>query len=180
MSLNPGDVGAGSVHYPLADQIGGLLPAAPVAEGAAARKIEGRSPWRLAVERIRRDRASMISLGVIVVIVLVAILAPVIAAVIGHGVNQQFRTTGLTAVGQPVGPDSTFWFGTDDQGRDILVRIAYGTRISLFVGVIATAITIAIGAVVGLAAGYFGKLVDTLLARLMDLLLAFPFLLLAI
>ena len=153
-------------------------------EGEAAEKIEGKSPWRLAVQRLRHDRAAMISLSVIILIVLVAIFAPVIALITGHGVYQQFRgpapPIGLSPTGQPVGPSSTFWLGTDDQGRDILVRIAYGARISLFVGVVATGITVITGTVVGLAAGYFGKIVDTILARLMDWLLAIPFLLFAI
>lgn len=158
--------------------------AAPAAEGEAAKKIEGRSPWVLAWQRLRHDRAAMISLGVIGVIILVAVFAPVIAAIIGHGVYQQFRgpapPIGLSPTGQPVGPSSAFWFGTDDQGRDILVRIAYGTRISLIVGVAATAVTVAGGLVIGMAAGFFGGLVDSLLARFMDWLLAVPFFLFAL
>jgi peptide/nickel transport system permease protein len=156
----------------------------PVAEGEAAKKIEGRSPWVLAWRRLRRDRAAMISLIVIGFIVLIAICAPVVAAITGHGNLQQFRgpqpPLGLNALGQPVGPSSTFFLGTDDQGRDILVRIAYGARISLFVGVAATALTVLGGLVIGLAAGYFGGLVDSVLARFMDWLLSVPFLLLAI
>jgi ABC-type dipeptide/oligopeptide/nickel transport system permease subunit len=136
------------------------------------------------MQRLRHDRAAMISLAVIIVIAVVAIFAPVVAAITGHGVYQQFRgpqpPVGLSATGQPVGPSPAFLLGTDDQGRDILVRVAYGARISLFVGVVATALTVTIGTVVGLAAGYFGKIVDTVLARLMDWLLAVPFLLLAI
>jgi len=156
-------------------------PAAPVAEGEAAAKIEGKSPWRLGIERLRRDRAAMISLGIIVAIVLIAIFAPVIAAIVGHGPNQQFTAPiGQTAEGQPVGPSSTFWFGTDTVGRDVLVRIAYGARISLIVGLVATVLTVAIGAIVGLASAYFGGLTDSILARVMDWLLAVPFLLLAI
>jgi len=156
-------------------------PTAPVAEGEAAAKIEGKSPWRLGIERLRRDRAAMISLGIIVAIVLIAIFAPVIAAIVGHGPNQQFTAPiGQTAEGQPVGPSSTFWFGTDTVGRDVLVRIAYGARISLIVGLVATVLTVAIGAIVGLASAYFGGLTDSVLARVMDWLLAVPFLLLAI
>jgi peptide/nickel transport system permease protein len=156
-------------------------PAAPAAEGGAARKIEGRSPWRLGLARLAHDRASMISAGVIILIVLVAIFAPVFAAITGHGVDQQFYApVGLTPDGQPLGPSSHFLLGTDTLGRDLLVRIAYGARISLIVGVLATVITVAIGAAVGLIAGYFGGLVDSSLARLMDLLLAIPYLLLGI
>jgi peptide/nickel transport system permease protein len=156
-------------------------PAAPVAEGEAAAKIEGKSPWRLGIERLRRDRAAMISLGIIVAIVLIAIFAPVIAAIVGHGPNQQFTAPiGQTAEGQPVGPSTTFWMGTDTVGRDVLVRIAYGARISLIVGLVATVLTVTIGAIVGLASAYFGGLTDSVLARVMDWLLAVPFLLLAI
>jgi len=155
---------------------------APASElDVAARKIEGRSPWRLAMQRLLHDRASMISLGVIGFIILVAIFAPVVAAITGHGPNQQFTApVGLTVDGQPLGPSSHFWLGTDTLGRDILVRIAYGARVSLIVGVLASVISVAIGALVGLAAGYLGGFTDTFLARLMDLLLAVPFLLLAI
>jgi ABC-type dipeptide/oligopeptide/nickel transport system permease subunit len=163
--------------------LGALAPAPGevVPEAPAARKIEGRSPWRLGLERLRHDRASMISLGVIGLIVLVAIFAPVFAAATGHGQDQQFYApVGLTADGQPLGPSARFLMGTDPLGRDILVRIAYGARISLIVGVVATALTVAVGAAIGLAAGYFGGLTDSILARLMDLLLAFPFLLLGI
>ena len=155
-----------------------------VAEGEAAKIIEGRSPWVLAWRRLRRDRAAMLSLIVVGLIVAMAVFAPVIAAILGHGVYQQFRgpnaPIGLTPTGQPIGPNSTFLFGTDDQGRDILVRVAYGARISLFVGVVATAVTVLGGLVIGLAAGYFGGIVDSILARFMDWLLAVPFLLLAI
>src|SRR5215470_18518686 len=114
--------------YNLQDEVAAPGTLAPVAEGEAAKKIEGRSPWLLAWERLRHDRAAMISLGVITLIVLVAIFAPVLAAITGHGVYQQFRgpqpPLGLSPTGQPVGPSSAFLLGTDDQGRDIMVRIA--------------------------------------------------------
>jgi peptide/nickel transport system permease protein len=165
------------------DALGGAT-LAPVAQGEAAKKIEGRSPWVLAWQRLRHDRAAMISLAVIILIVLTAIFAPVLAAITGHGVYQQFRgpqpPIGLSPTGQPVGPSSAFLLGTDDQGRDILVRIAYGARISLFVGVVATAVTVFGGLVIGLAAGFFGGWVDTILARFMDWILAVPFLLFAL
>ena len=142
--------------------------------------IEGRSPFLLAVRRLRRDRVAMISLAVIVLIVLMAVFAPVFASITGHPPNEQYRDIGLTPDGLPRGPNGTFWLGTDDLGRDILVRIAYGARVSLLVGVLATAITVAVGIVLGLAAGFLGGLVDTILARLIDVVLSVPFLLVAI
>jgi peptide/nickel transport system permease protein len=146
----------------------------------ALKAIEGKSPLVLAWRRLRRDRAAMLSLGVIVVIVACAVGAPVFAELTGHGNMQLFPNTGRSADGLPVGPSGTFWLGTDSLGRDLLVRIAYGARVSLFVGVVATAITVLGGTVIGLAAGYFGGLVDSVLARFMDWLLAVPFLLFAI
>ena len=122
----------------------------------------------------------MLSLLVIVLIILMAVFAPLFAAVTGHPVNTQYRQTGLTPEGLPRPPNGQFLLGTDDLGRDILVRIAYGARISLLVGVVATALTVAIGVVVGLAAGFLGGLVDTVLARLIDVVLSVPFLLVAI
>ncbi len=144
------------------------------------KRIEGRSPWLLAWQRLRRDRVAMVSLAVIVLIVLFAIFAPLVATITGHPVNEQYRTTGLTVDGLPRGPSGEFWLGTDDLGRDILVRIAYGARVSLLVGVVATALTVVIGVVVGLAAGFLGGIVDTILARLIDVVLSMPFLLVAI
>ena len=70
----------------------------------AAAKIQGRSTWQLAWARLRRDRAAVISFVVIVLIILVAIFAPVFAAITGHGVNEQFRTTGLSPDGLPAAP----------------------------------------------------------------------------
>ena len=148
-----------------------------------AQKIKGRSTWQLAWARLRRDRAALISFGVIVFIILAAIFAPVFAAITGHGVYQQFRTgsgAGLDVNGLPAGPGSHFALGADDQGRDLLVRIAYGARTSLYVGVVATLSTVAVGAALGLAAGYLGGLVDTIVARLVDLVLSLPYLLFAI
>ncbi|QIM20970.1 ABC transporter permease [Phycicoccus sp. HDW14] len=150
----------------------------PLAE--PGRRIEGRSPWALAWQRLRRDRVAMVSLVVIVLVVLVAVLAPLVAAVTGHPPNEQFRETGLSPDGLPVGPSTEFWFGTDDLGRDVLVRIAYGARVSLLVGVVATALTVVIGVVVGLVSGFVGGVVDTVLARLVDIVLSMPFLLVAI
>jgi peptide/nickel transport system permease protein len=87
---------------------------------------------------------------------------------------------GLTTAGLPVGPSRRFLLGTDNLGRDLLVRIVYGARISLLVGVVATLLATVAGVVVGLVAGYFGGVVDVVLARFMDMVLSFPYLLLAI
>jgi peptide/nickel transport system permease protein len=149
-------------------------------DGDDSRRIEGRSPWQLAFERLRKDRAAVVSVVIIVLVSLMAIGAPLIAKIVGHGVYEQFRETGLSPEGLPTGPNGTFLLGADESGRDVLVRIVYGARISLLVGVVATALTVTIGTLVGLAAGYFGKVVDTVLSRLIDVMLSIPFLLFAI
>jgi peptide/nickel transport system permease protein len=141
--------------------------------------IEGRGPWKLAWRRLRRDKVAMVSLGVIVVITLLALAAPLFVHLTGHPPNKQYPS-GLTVDGLPQPPSSTFWFGTDDLGRDVLVRIVYGARVSLAVGVVATLLTVMVGVVVGIAAGFLGGIVDTLLARLVDVVLSIPFLMVAI
>jgi peptide/nickel transport system permease protein len=171
MSLDP----TGMTSAAKAVDESGAAPSTP--EGKA---IEGRSPWLLGWQRLRRDRVAMISLAVIVLIVLMAILAPLATMLTGHPPNEQYRQIGLTPDGLPKGPTGQFLLGTDDLGRDILVRIAYGARVSLLVGVVSTVIAVAIGVVIGLAAGFFGGIVDTVLARLVDVALTMPFLLVAI
>jgi peptide/nickel transport system permease protein len=148
-----------------------MSPAAP---------IRGRGPWELAFERLRRDRAAIASAITILFAVVVALAAPLIAQLAGHSPIEQFTGTGLSPTGIPVGPGREFWLGTDGLGRDVLVRIAYGTRISLLVGVLASALAVLIGAVVGIAAGWHGGAVDTVLSRLMDVVLSLPFLILAL
>jgi peptide/nickel transport system permease protein len=81
---------------------------------------------------------------------------------------------------EPSPPAAPFYLGTDDLGRDVLSRLLHGTRISLLVGLVAMVVTMAIGTAVGLSAGYFGGLVDVVLMRLTDIMLAFPGLLLAV
>jgi peptide/nickel transport system ATP-binding protein len=162
-------------------------PAETVAEAAASgpapsgsAEIEGRSQWKLAWDRLRHDRVAVISTAFILLLILLAIFAPVIAHLVGHGVDQQNDTAGLTPAGLPRPPSSTYWFGTDDLGRDVFVRTVYGARISLIVGVFASVSAVIIGTTIGLLAGFLGGLVDSLLSRLMDLVLSFPFLLAAI
>lgn len=154
----------------------------PAAAGKerAGNKTEARVPWRLAYERLRGDRAAKIAAGTILVIVLIAVFAPVFAAITGHGPDQQFVGIGENAYGGPVPPSGTFWFGTDSNGRDLFVRILYGARVSLAVGVLATGISVALGVAFGLAAGYLGGLADSLIARVIDVLLSIPLLLIAI
>jgi peptide/nickel transport system permease protein len=155
-------------------------PPEPAPAGARA-AIEGRSPGRLVWERLRHDRVAIVSVGCIVFMALLAICAPLIALATGHGYATTNLETGTSATGTPLGPGSNgFLLGGDDLGRDVLVRIAYGARISLLVGVLATVFATVVGVVVGLISGYFGGVIDSVLARIMDMVLSFPYLLFAL
>jgi peptide/nickel transport system permease protein len=144
------------------------------------RAIEGRSQWRLAWRRLRHDKAAVASAAVIVIMAALALAAPAFAALTGHGPAQQFPNTGISATGAPAGPGRTFWLGADELGRDLFIRILYGARISLFVGVVTTAIGTVLGVSAGLLAGYFGGWTDMTLSRLVDAVLAFPYIVLAL
>ena len=133
--------------------------------------------WR----RFRQDKVALTSLGFIVVLVLVAfVIGPLLAKASGlPGPNVQ-NSGALDQFGTPTGPSSAHPFGVDTLGRDILARVIAGARVSLVVAIVATAISVTIGVVVGLIAGFYRGVVDTLLSRLIDILLAFPILLLAL
>jgi peptide/nickel transport system permease protein len=108
------------------------------------------------------------------------LFAPWISAAVEHSPEAQFRETGLSPSGIPVSPNREFLFGTDGLGRDVLVRIAYGARVSLLVGVLASGLAVVVGALVGIVAAWFGGIVDTILSRLMDVVLSLPFLVFAL
>ena len=148
-------------------------------EQAPARAIQGRSPWQLAWRRLRSDRVAIASAIVIVLLCLVALAAPLIASLIGHPPAVQYPY-GTTDQGLPRPPGGQFLLGTDNLGRDLLVRIVYGARISLLVGLSSTFIATVLGVAVGLVAGYYGGIIDGVLARGMDVVLSFPYLILAL
>jgi peptide/nickel transport system permease protein len=131
--------------------------------------------------RLRRDRAAMLGLVLIGLIVLGALLAPLLSP---HDPTEQFRE-GLTPDGQPI-PSTLltqgswrFPLGTDANGRDLLSRILYGARVSLTVGVLANVLALIIGTTIGATAGFFGNPLESLLMRFTDIMMAFPTLLLA-
>jgi ABC-type dipeptide/oligopeptide/nickel transport system permease subunit len=125
-------------------------------------------------------RPNAIAGGVLIIeLLIIAILAPFISKWIGHGPNQQFFNR-TNEFGLPLGPDSQFWFGSDKAGRDLFVRTLYGARTSLIVAFIATGLSVIIGIILGLLAGYFGKWVDTIVSRTIDIIMSLPLLLFAI
>ena len=154
---------------------------ATTGEDAPAQAIEGRSQWQLTWRRLRNDKIAVASIIIIALIIAFALCAPLIASITHHGVDQAFPNKGENAAGSPVAPGTHgFLLGTDQIGRDLLVRIAYGARISLFVGILTTAIATILGVTIGMVAGYFGGAVDAVLARIIDAALAFPFIVLAL
>src|SRR3954453_15507258 len=157
---------------------GGSL--APGAGGAVSTEIAARSPWQLFWRRLREDKVALGALAFIVLLVLVAIFAPLVIKLVGARPPNAQSTKYLDSFGTPTGPSSKNIFGVDQLGRDVFSRVLYGARVSLEVALIATALSMLIGTVVGLLAGYYRGWVDTVLSRLIDVLLAFPILLLAL
>jgi peptide/nickel transport system permease protein len=151
-------------------------------------EIVARSPMQLFWRRFRSDRVAMVSLVFIVLLIFVAIFAgPIVSALGVTGPNTPNNNCpgpasqcALDIFGQPTGPSSIHPFGVDELGRDVLARVIYGARISLEVAFIATGIAVLIGVTLGTIAGFFRGLVDSLLSRFMDVVLAFPVLLFAI
>jgi dipeptide transport system permease protein len=123
------------------------------------------------------NRGAVIGLFVFIFLVLVAIFAPLIAP---HPPTMQYRDAVLLPPFWEQGGRMAYPLGTDAVGRDILSRLIYGTRYSLFIGVIVTTIALIGGILIGVIAGYFRGWVDTVIMRLMDIILAFPSLLLAL
>jgi peptide/nickel transport system permease protein len=144
------------------------------------RAITARSPLQLFWRRFRRDKVAMAALGFILLLVVIAVAAPLIVKASGApGPNDQ-STAALDSFGLPSGPSSEHIFGVDQIGRDVFARTIYGARVSLFVALIATALIVLIGTVAGMVAGFYRGWVDTVLSRAMDVMLAFPVLLLAL
>ena len=158
----------------------GADEALTIEAGGSEREIAARSPMQLFWRRLRKDKVAMVALGFVLLIVLTAIFAPLIVKIAGTP-NPQTTNADLTDdFGQPLGPRAGHPFGVDKLGRDVFSRTIYGSRVSLEVAFIATALIILIGVSIGLVAGYYRGWLDTLLTRTMDLLLAFPVLVLAI
>ncbi|HVL24677.1 MAG TPA: ABC transporter permease [Thermomicrobiales bacterium] len=139
-----------------------------LADAVAAPRRSGQRAWYRA---LFRQKLALTGAIIVAVFAVIAIFGPLVAP---HGPTEQFSSLRLT------GPTWDNPFGMDEFGRDILSRLLYGARISFEVGVIAVGISAVVGVVLGLIAGYFGGWLDSLLSLLMDVLFAFPTILLAI
>ena len=152
-----------------------------VLEGAGAKAIEGRSLGQIAWMRLRRDKVAMGGGVVIIALILIAIFGPFFVqnptiyhpSLINPTLSTPNGTLGGISAAHPLGVEPS-------TGRDMLSRVVNGARISLLIAFLATALAVVIGVVMGVIAGYFGGWTDSVIARLMDIFLAFPLLVFAI
>ncbi|MCW2600046.1 MAG: peptide transporter permease [Frankiales bacterium] len=156
-----------------------------VLRGQKAKSIEGRSLGQIAWMRLKRDKVALGGFVVIVVLILMAVLAPVLVKLFGHPPDEFHQDlidpTFQVPKGKFGGISSSYLLGIEPgNGRDVFSRIVYGARISLLVAFLATFVSVGIGTVLGVTAGFFGGWIDGLISRVMDILLAFPLLLFAI
>jgi len=138
--------------------------AVPARERAVGPWLEG---WR----SFKKSKVSIIGAGIVLFFIVLAIVGPYLAP---QDINEQNFAKRLLA------PSSEHWFGTDDFGRDIFSRIIHGARISLWVGFFSVILSVIVGSLLGIIAGYYGKWIDTIISRIFDIMLAFPSMLLAI
>jgi peptide/nickel transport system permease protein len=165
----------------------------PLPIGVPATELRGRSPWQLAWMRLRRNKMALAFGVLFVVIVAVCLAAPLWAGHVAHtGPNQNHITDKVMIDGQetyvvapdgaPLGPGlhGRFLLGADQNGRDVMVRMLYGGRTSIFVGVAAALVTTVFAVLVGLVCGYYRGWIDAVLSRALEVVWAFPVLLLGI
>jgi oligopeptide transport system permease protein len=139
----------------------------------AAQPPRGRSPWRDARTRFLRNKAAVVSLAVLSLIALACIVGPFV-------LPYEFDAADWNAMSLPPSWQGMHWWGTDEAGRDLLVRCLIGGRISLMVGLLATIASVAVGIAWGATAGFIGGTVDSLMMRFVDMMYAIPYLLIAI
>ena len=159
---------------------------------AAGEQVEGRTPWQLFWRRFRRDKFAIAGFIFIIIMAVIAVSAPFISNSLVHrGPNDLFIYETLDEYGLPIGPTFEsievegqarpgFWFGADQAGRDLFVRVIYGARTSLFVALVATGLAVVIGVTIGMIAGFYRGKIDTFLMRVADVVLSLPILLLAL
>ncbi|MBH0171416.1 MAG: ABC transporter permease [Bacillota bacterium] len=129
------------------------------------------SPWKEAWRNFKKNKIALVGLSIVSFFIILAIFADLVAP-------YHYRDGNLAD--KHISPSAEHWFGTDEFGRDILSRIIYGARISLWVGFFSVAGSVIIGSLLGIIAGYYGKWIDGIISRIFDILLAFPSILLAI
>jgi peptide/nickel transport system permease protein len=152
------------------------------AGGESSSQVAGKTPGQLFWARFKTDKVAFVGLGVIFLLVALALGAGLIAHYITHrGPNDLSLSRVMRDdFGLPKGPNSTYIFGADTAGRDLFIRVIYGARTSLEVAIIATGISVFIGVILGMTAGFFGGKIDTLISRTIDVILSLPLLVFAL
>ncbi|MFM9126341.1 MAG: ABC transporter permease [Solirubrobacterales bacterium] len=142
--------------------------------------IQSLAPRQLFWRAFREDRVALAGLVFIVLLLLVAIFAPLIVKALGLPGPNKIDSTTLDSFGTPTGPSAGHPFGVDTLGRDLFARTLYGARVSLGVAIVSTGIATLVGVVLGLISGFYRGWVDSGISRLTDIVLAFPVLLLSL
>ena len=142
--------------------------------------VAARSPLQLFWRRFRRDRVAMGALIFIVALILVAVFAGPITKLFGAPEPNLQQTEALDDFGLPAGPSAEHLFGVDPIGRDVFSRVLYGAQVSLTVAFIGTGLSVIFGVILGIVAAFYRRWVDTAIARTLDVMLAFPVLLLGL
>ncbi len=137
-------------------------------------------PLGLFWERLRSDRIALVAFTFLIVVLLSALFAGPITRLVAHPPDAQYTEALDPNFGTPTGPSRDFLFGVDPVGSDVFARVLYGARVSLTVAILGTGIALLIGTTLGIVAGYYRGIVDTVISRIIDVMLAFPLLLLAL
>ncbi|MGH9072146.1 MAG: ABC transporter permease, partial [Acidimicrobiales bacterium] len=177
-----GGLTADTLYLPLPDEA-----------GEEVQPTAGLGPYRLALRRLRRNHVALGFAGLFILILICCLCAPLYATFVAHtGPNSEHLTETIKLGGRtvnvvnlqgvPIGPTwhGRFLLGADSNGQDVAVRLLYGGRTSIAIGFLATFISMVLGVAVGVVAGYFRGAVDSVLARLMDLIWSYPAVLLGV
>jgi peptide/nickel transport system permease protein len=152
------------------------IPMTESMAGESQREVRAPKRSQTAVRSFVSNRLAVLGLILSLTLITVAVLGPIVAP---HDPIKQYDS-GLSEIGAPLPPNAEFRLGTDQLGRDVASRLIYGSRISLLIGILANGLAILIGGVVGALAGYAGRVMDTVLMRFTDVMMAFPLILLLI
>jgi peptide/nickel transport system permease protein len=159
---------------------------------AVRERVAGIGPWQLALRRLRRNKVALAFLAIFVVLVAVSAAAPIWEDIAGRGPLENNLSGKITLDGKetnvvsldgiPIGPtwEKRYFLGADGNGRDIMVRLLYGGRNSLLIGISAALMTTLLAVIVGLLAGFFRGVVDAIIRPLLDIIWAFPVILLGV
>ncbi|HAX18003.1 MAG TPA: peptide ABC transporter permease [Actinobacteria bacterium] len=151
--------------------LGNIIEESITEESRLDKKYSKSSLYKDAWRRLVRNKLAMIGLAIVIIMALIAILAPYIAP---------YDPIYREKTASQEGPSAAHWFGTDILGRDIFSRVLYGTQISMLVGVVAVSISLAIGLFLGALSGFFSGVPDAIIMRIADIFFAFPYILGAI